>query len=209
MELAVKEKICVFIGGGKVAWRKLQPLLQEGARVLVIAPRAEAEIKKLAEQGRLQWQQCAYRPGMLPQDTLLVFCAADDLAVNQLAAAEAHSLGALVNMAMKPEQGDFLLPAVMRRGRLKIAVSTEGAMPEAARFWRQELETRFTEQQGEFLEWLAEQRQKISRLGTSRQRTLFWRQVFAGPAGEALKAGKFEEAEAMITDAISSFGTQS
>jgi precorrin-2 dehydrogenase/sirohydrochlorin ferrochelatase len=121
------------IGAGKVAARKIRSLLNAGARVTVISPRAT----RLPES--VHWLRRRYRGGDLAGARLVV-AATDDLRVNQLVCAEAKRRRQLVNCIAPPLAGNFFVPAVARRGGIAIAISTDGRSPALAKRLRQELE---------------------------------------------------------------------
>lgn len=123
--LRVCGRLCVVIGGGEVARRKVSGLCAAGAKVRVIALHIHPEL--LATPGI----ELACRP-FLPEDlagAFLVFAATNDRQVNAKVAASARSYGVLVNSADDAEGSDFHLPAVLQRGELTVAVSTNGGSP--------------------------------------------------------------------------------
>jgi precorrin-2 dehydrogenase / sirohydrochlorin ferrochelatase len=136
--LDLKDRRCVLVGGGRVSLRKARRLAGSGARVVVVAPEVLPELREVAAEVH----QREYRSGDLT-GAALAFAAADDRAVNAAVAEEARRLGVPVNVADEPEEGDFAVPAVLRRGELQVAVSTGGASPVLARRIREELEERF------------------------------------------------------------------
>lgn len=127
-----------MIGGGAVAGRKARRLLQARAEVVVISPEVNEELAAMAVE-----VQCRrYEPGDLG-GAYLAFAATDSRVVNAAVVAEAERLGVPVNVADEPEDGDFVLPSTLRRGRLQVAVSTGGASPVLAREVRTRLEEKF------------------------------------------------------------------
>ncbi len=209
MNMKLTDRRCVVVGGGRVALRKVLPLLEEGARVEVIAPQLCGELRQLAAEKKLSWQSAGYVPGCLT-GAFLVFCATDDLSVNTAAAAEAHERGILVNVAAPGRDSDFQVPASIRRGALQLTVSTGGGSPAFSRLLRRQLEARFTQAYGEWLQRLALLRAELQqRPGTSREREQFWRQVLNEGILALVEQGKLEEAEAEVRNAINGFGTQS
>jgi precorrin-2 dehydrogenase/sirohydrochlorin ferrochelatase len=122
---------CVVIGGGVVAERKVSGLLEAGAVIMVISPSLTDTLASLAKKGLLTWHDRPYAPGDL-RGAFLVYAATNDRTVNEEVALEARHLGIPVNVASHAEAGNFISPAVVRRGRLTVAVSTLGAGPVAA-----------------------------------------------------------------------------
>ena len=129
---------CMVIGGGEVADRKARKLLQARARVVVVSPEIGAELESVA----VEIHRRPYREGDL-EGAYLAFAATDSREVNAAVAREAKGRGVPVNVADNPLEGDFALPATLRRGRLQVAVSTGGASPTLARRIREELEDAF------------------------------------------------------------------
>ena len=137
--LDLKERPVLVVGGGRVAARKVEGLLAAGARVTVVAPRAEARIRAWARQGRVCWQARGFEPGDLA-GMELAFIATSDSRANRAAAAEAERRGVWANVADDPSACRFLVPAVLRRGRLTVAVGTQGASPELAAWVRDRID---------------------------------------------------------------------
>jgi precorrin-2 dehydrogenase/sirohydrochlorin ferrochelatase len=129
----------VVVGGGKVALRKARALAEAGARVRVVAPEF---LPEFAADGRFECVREPYAARHVA-GAFLVIAATDDEAVNARVAADARAAGALVNVVDRPALCDFIVPAVVERGRLRIAVSTGGAAPSLARKLRERLEGEF------------------------------------------------------------------
>ena len=139
----LNRRCCVVFGGGAVAERRVEGLLASGADLTLISPVVTDRLKKLAAQGAIRYLERGYEPGDLAGFEL-VFVATDDGAVNLAVFSEARSRAIWVNSADDPGNCDFILPAVIRRGDLSIAISTGGASPAATRMIREELEEYFT-----------------------------------------------------------------
>ena len=134
----VSGRRCVVIGGGGVASRKARGLLASGARVVVVSPDVSPEIEAMD----VTVERRPYAPGDLA-GAALAFAATDRREVNAAVAREATENGIPVNVADRPDEGDFALPSVLRRGGLQVAVSTGGASPTLARKIRDALEPSF------------------------------------------------------------------
>jgi len=129
----------VVIGAGNVATRKIRTLLAAQARLTVISPEAKATIRRLARSKRVRWARRAYRQGDL-RGAFLAIAATNDLAVNELVCTEAKRLRVLVNCIAPPSAGNFIVPSLVRRGRMSLAISTGGASPAFAKRLRRDLE---------------------------------------------------------------------
>ena len=123
--LRIEGRLCVVIGGGEVARRKVQRLLAAGAKVRVIAPEIHPE---LLANTRIEVRCHPFAPDDL-DGVFLVFAATDDRSVNARVAACAEKQGKLVNVADDPDRSDFHLPALLQRGQLTVTVSSAGGSP--------------------------------------------------------------------------------
>jgi len=130
---------CVVIGGGPIAEGKVNGLLATGADVTVVSPTLTAVLAAAAGAGHVCHRPRAYRDGDLA-GCALAFAATGEPAVDAAVADEGRRRGVWVNAADDPAHCDFILPAVLRRGDLAVAVSTGGASPALARAVRDELE---------------------------------------------------------------------
>lgn len=148
---------CLVVGGGRVAERKVALLLECGAEVEVVSPATTRKIADLAARGAIRLARRAVRPADLDR-AFLVFAATDDAQVNQSVAHEVRKAGGLVNVADAPEACNFLVPSVIRRGDLTIAISTGGGSPALAKRLRQRLEATIGPEYEAFLAALRELR---------------------------------------------------
>lgn len=148
---------CLVVGGGRVAERKIALLQDCGAEVEVVSPATTRKIAGLAASGAIRLSRRPVRPTDLDR-AFLVFAATDDAEVNQRVAQEVRKTGGLVNVADAPEACTFLVPAVVRRGDLTIAISTGGGSPALAKRLRQRLEATIGPEYEAFLAALRELR---------------------------------------------------
>ena len=123
---------CMVVGGGEVAARKVATLLEAGAEVTVVSPSLVESLRNLARESRIRNLSRGYEPGDMAGATL-VYAATDDAELHRRLQAEALTRGIPINVADAPELCTFIVPAVLTRGALKIAVSTEGASPAMAK----------------------------------------------------------------------------
>jgi precorrin-2 dehydrogenase/sirohydrochlorin ferrochelatase len=210
LNLDLTDRVCVVIGGGQVAGRKVRDLVAAGAQVTVIAPKLTEGLHKLAATGAIKWQQGKYSPGMLlALRPLLVFCTAGDRAANQQAIAEAREIGALVNAATAPEQTDFSVPSKVVRGDFLLTVSTGGASPAFAKLLRERLEDEYPEVFEEFLQRLHILRQEVKGMpGGSREHERLWRQALTQHVIDLVRAGRLDQAEEEVRNGIIDAGIE-
>jgi precorrin-2 dehydrogenase/sirohydrochlorin ferrochelatase len=138
--LDLQGRSCVVVGGGSIATRKIEALLECGADVAVIAPRVTDAVHDAARAGKLSWMSREYRRGDL-RSAFLAIAATDSAIVNSTVVADAKADRVLVGSVDSGTGADFASAAVARRGELAVAVSSGGRSPGFARYLRDELET--------------------------------------------------------------------
>ena len=143
-------KACLVVGGGRVAERKIERLLDGHANVTVVAPDVTARIRELAGEGAICWHERNYRDGEAGGYFLTV-AATNDRAANDQVSRDAQAAERLVNVVDAPGLSNVYAPAVVRRDDLQIAVSTSGACPALAKRLREEMESRYPAAYGPLL----------------------------------------------------------
>lgn len=200
--LDIRDKPCVVIGGGNVSERKVLSLLNAGANVTVISPDITAKINCLKEEGKVAVIRRLYSDGDL-KGAVLVFAATDCEEANRKISEEAHNRGILLNMADNPEVCDFIVPSVVERGPLSIAISTGGASPAFAKRVREELEDRYGGEYAIFLDIMAAVRQKLLTIRAENvKKRKFFNKLASSSIPELIKAGKWEEVDNTITSIL-------
>lgn len=174
INLDVRDKMVIIVGGGGVAVRKCSVLLDAGARVTVIAPHLDSALAELHRNGRLHHEARQFRPGDL-EGAFLVFAATDNPQVNRSVTDEARARSILANSADGPEYGSFTLPAILNRGDLTIGVSTGGKSPALARVIRNQLETLYGQEYEHALEIMGNLREKLL---TEKGNSAYNKQIF-------------------------------
>ncbi len=150
----------VVIGGGAVAWRKVQGLLAAGSSVTVISPDLVPGLAELNAAGAIAVTPRCYQDGDLT-GAWLVVAATDDASVNHAVSAEAMRRGCLVNVVDDPDHSNFIVPAVLRRGEIAVTICTGGASPALARRLRERLDELIPPEYGDFAALLAELRPEL------------------------------------------------
>ena len=158
--LDIRGKICVVVGGGDVAVRKAERLLDCGAKVLVISPQLSFELAELKEKKLISHIAAEYS-GDLIDGAALIIGATDDEKTNARISNDARSKGIPVNIVDDPQKCDFILPALVQRGDLAMAIGTAGKSPALARHLREELEAKYGEEYKILLDILGKLRVKM------------------------------------------------
>ncbi len=160
VSLDLKGRRCVVVGGGAVAERKAEALVEFGAAVLVASPSLTSRLTELASGGQIEHIDSGYREELL-NGAFLVIGATDDRETNRRISCDAQRRGILVNIVDDPELCTFFVPACIRRGDLVIGVSTSGKSPAMARRLREELEGQYGPEYGRLADLLGELRDEV------------------------------------------------
>ncbi|MDP8986851.1 MAG: bifunctional precorrin-2 dehydrogenase/sirohydrochlorin ferrochelatase, partial [Actinomycetota bacterium] len=167
---------------------KLETLLPTGARLVVVSPRITPRLAEAVAEGRLQWRPRRYRRGDL-RGASLVLAATGDARLNARLRRHAHRAGALVNAVDDPAHCDVTVPAVVRRGPVTVAITTDGHSPAAARFLREELDALLPATVGDLVALAAEARAELRRQGRYRYDYAAWRDGLLEPGRRTIADG--------------------
>lgn len=196
--LKLAGKPCLVVGGGAVAERKVGLLLRAGAQVTVVAPALTAGLAALAGERRIRHRAADWHEA-LPGAPWLVIAATGDPAVNAAVARAAERRGVLCNVVDDGESSGFILPAIVDRSPVIVAIGTGGRAPVLAQRLKNALEAWLPARIGVLAEragrWRALVRKRFS---TPDERRRFWQRFFDGPAAQHLLAGRDGEAEALV-----------
>jgi precorrin-2 dehydrogenase / sirohydrochlorin ferrochelatase len=158
--MKLEGRSCLVVGAGTVGEPKISSLIEAGASVRVVALHATTAVTEWAEAGAIAWEARAFNNADLDH-TFLVIAATNSRDVNAAIFYEARQRDIQCNVVDDPEYCDFYYPAVVRRGDLQIAISTNGRSPALAQRIRRELEIQFGPEYGEWLEELGRARQQL------------------------------------------------
>ncbi len=160
--LNLKGRLCVVIGGGSVAERKVRGLLRAGANIKVVSPGITKGLEELVRGGQIHYINRTYQREDI-KDAFLVIAATADVDINKAVFNDARNIP--VNVVDVPELCSFIVPSIVSRGALTIAISTSGVSPAMAKSIREELEELFPEEIEDFFQFLEEIRMKIKDSG--------------------------------------------
>jgi precorrin-2 dehydrogenase/sirohydrochlorin ferrochelatase len=200
--LDLSARPCLVVGGGTVAERKVETLLSAQGQVTVISPTLTPQLLVWAKDHLITVFQRSYRPGDL-EGFALVFVATDDVALHKHIADEAREAGVLLNVADQPEFCSFIVPAIVSRGDLTLAVSTGGASPALASKIRQDLERHYGPEYGMTLRVLARVREWVaqSQLTAAERRRVFTTLV-ESPLVEYVRERQSEKVNALLQQTL-------
>lgn len=198
----LKEQPCLVVGGGSVAARKVVMLRKAGGRVTVVAPRLTDDLAEQAKAGDISHHARTFQASDL-DGMQLVIAATDDMAVNAEVSRLAHARGMPVNVVDNPELCSFIVPSILDRSPVMIAVSTGGASPVLARQLRTRLETLIPSAYGRLGAIIEEYREAAKqRFGDTDARRRFWEEILEGPITELVFAGREADARKRIEAAL-------
>ncbi len=194
---------CLVVGGGEIAVRKVESLLRAGAAVHVVAPQLAPELQSRLDAGELTHDARAFSDTDL-EGRRLAIAATDSREVNHRVAELAKARAIPVNVVDRPEDGNFIMPSVIDRSPVVVAVSTGGASPVLARLVRSRLESMLPAGYGRLAELCARYRRRINdRFANSAERRRFWDRVLQGGVAERVFSGHLEEADAAMERELS------
>ncbi len=200
--LNLKHRECVVIGGGEVAFRKISLLLDAGAVVTVYSPVLGETLRRWVDEGKITHFSQEFSPEML-EKCALVIAATDDTAVNRRVSDSAKTLGIPVNVVDQPDLCTFIMPSIIDRSPVTIAVSTGGRSPVLTRLIRARLETLIPAGYGSLAKLVAAFRDKVKRkFKHSPRRRQFWEEVLQGRIAELAYSGQDKAAEKALQERL-------
>lgn len=190
----LKHRQCLVVGGGDIAARKAALLLKAQASVSIVAPEISEMCRQLLDDdryvGKIEWINAKFSPTYLGEQ-ILVIAATDDENVNLQVYQAAKDRKILANVADQPEMCDFILPSVLDRSPIVVAISSGGQSPILARQLRARLETLIPPAYSKLGLLVGEYRERVkAKFGQLKQRRRFWESVLQGPVADHVLAGR-------------------
>jgi precorrin-2 dehydrogenase len=168
MFVRLEGRSVVVVGGGEIAASKIDNLLQAGAKVLIVSPALNSQLASLVKENKIEWREKEFSSGDL-QNAFLVIAATSVPSVNEAVFRAAEERGLLCNAVDDIENCHFYYGAVVQRGDLQIAISTNGKSPALAQRLRKELEAQFGLEYEGWIEWLGAAREVLRASGASQE----------------------------------------
>jgi len=190
------------VGGGEVASRKVKLLCDAGASVKIISPEICNDLQARINSGEVSLIARDYQEGDCC-DVDIVIAATDDMTVNRKVSEEAKAANIPVNVVDAPELCSFIVPSIIDRSPVMLAVSSGGSSPVLARLLRARLETLIPASYGRLAILLKSYREKVKeRFNTGNQRRQFWEKILQGPLTELMFSGQENSARKLLEEAI-------
>ncbi len=199
--LNIHDQTGLVVGGGATATRKVELLLRANAKVTVVAPRLTEQLQNWVDEGRITYRADHFAPTDL-QHCRLVIAATNDKAINEQVSMLAQAQGTPVNVVDQPQLCSFIMPSIIDRSPVQIAISTGGASPVLARLLRARLETMIPAAYGKLAEFVASFRLLVKQRLPFNERKSFWETVLQGPIAEMLLSGHTPAATKALEDLI-------
>jgi uroporphyrin-III C-methyltransferase/precorrin-2 dehydrogenase/sirohydrochlorin ferrochelatase len=191
----------LVLGGGAPAATKLRLLAKTNARLRCVALNFHPEISALAAEGRVEAEHADPTTAAFAGAALVI--AATGSSADTAIAVRARQEGILINAVDKPELCDFIMPAITDRGRVVVAIGTEGDSPVLARRIREQIEALLPEGLGTLAGFIGENRKRVADvLPDFGERRAFWEEVIDGPIGALSLSGKDSEAQEAVDAAL-------
>lgn len=183
-------KPVLLVGGGEVAERKARLLLDAGAQLTVVAPELDPELAELAANGSIEWLAGEFAPAQLAGKWLVV-AATDRREVNALVYQSANQARIFANVVDDPKRSSFIMPSIIDRSPLMVAISSGGKAPVLARLLREKLEAMLPQHLGAVAAFAGRLRDRVkARFATMGERRRFWERLLgADRLGQALARG--------------------
>jgi len=188
---------CLVVGGGTVALRKVEALLEHQAIVKVISPKLSSQLEKMASENTIEIEARQYRSGDL-EGAFLVIAATDNAEVNGRVSRDARRLGLLINVVDDAARSNFIVPSSLSRGDITIAISTAGTSPALARKIRTELEDYFGAEYAALARLAGEVRRQLIGSGQAVSPERWQKALDIGYLIGMLREGKEAEARAAL-----------
>ncbi len=192
--LKLEGKTCLMVGGGEVAYRKIKSLESTHVRIYVVAREVSKSVEEMVQQGQVIHLAKEYDSSQM-DGCELVIAATNDEELNRRISCDAHDRHIPVNVVDNPGLCSFIMPSVVDRHPVQIAISTGGASPVLARLLRARLETLVPSAYGKLAELMKSVRKEVKqKLPVQRERRHFWESVLQGPIAELLLSGQEDRA---------------
>ena len=204
----LKDRPCLIIGGGEVAARKANLLIQANAKVTIVSPKISMSTQALVENNQANWLQSEFDHRRL-EEQILVIASTNDMASNRHIYQQAKQRNILVNVVDCPELCDFILPSILDRSPVIIAVSSGGHSPILARQLRAKLGTMIPPSYGRLADLVGSYRDAVKdKFPKLSMRRRFWESILRGEVANHVLAGRDDLGERTLQAVLADIGPE-
>ena len=183
----IQKRPVLVIGGGEVACRKIDMLLQADADITVVAPSIKSYLMNYVEEGKIHYIKGFYHSELLTKEYVQVWATTDNSDLNHQVYRDAHEARILVNVVDDTPHCDFITPSMVNRGRVQVAISSGGSSPVLIRIIREQIETQLSTKVAMLADFGADKRNVIKQhFLTVDERRKFWETFLRAPEIEKL-----------------------
>lgn len=208
ISLKLQQQPCLIVGGGHIAYRKALLLQKAGARIDVVAPDIEENLRELVSQSQGQYVAAPFSTDFPLAHYRLVIAATDQADVNRLVFEVCEARNILVNSVDDPPNCRFMVPAIVDRSPLVISIASNGTSPVLSRQIRTQLETTIPHGMGKLAAFSGQWRTRVkAKIANPDERRIFWEDLYAGPLKEQVFNDNLAEAERLIEQALEAWTT--
>lgn len=208
ISLKLQQQRCLIVGGGQIAWRKATLLAKAGAIIDVIAPAISTQLQQLVAQTQGQCIHQAYTQNSVLTAYRLVIAATNDAEVNHQVFVQCERANILVNSVDDIPNCRFMIPAIVDRSPLVIAVASNGSSPVLSRQIRTQLESLIPHQLGKLAQFSGQWRQRVkAEISNPNQRRIFWENLYNSPLKEQVFQDQLSAAEQSMQRALADWQT--
>lgn len=208
ISLKLQQQPCLIVGGGHIAYRKALLLQKAGARIDVVAPDIEENLRELVSQSQGQYVAAPFSTDFPLVHYRLVIAATDQADVNRLVFEVCEARNILVNSVDDPPNCRFMVPAIVDRSPLVISIASNGTSPVLSRQIRTQLETTIPHGMGKLAAFSGQWRTRVkAKIANPDERRIFWEDLYAGPLKEQVFNDNLAEAEHLIEQALEAWTT--
>jgi uroporphyrin-III C-methyltransferase/precorrin-2 dehydrogenase/sirohydrochlorin ferrochelatase len=200
----IKDKPCLVVGGGEIAFRKINLLLKANAEVTCLAINCCNNVVELASKNQIKYINKEFDPSDISNQYLII-SATDDALLNEQVSQLANIANIPVNVVDSPDLCSFIMPSIVDRSPIVIAISSAGKAPVLARLIRAKLESTIPHAYGKLAELAGDFRDQVkAKFSKIEDRRYFWEKIFSGIVAEKVFSGKFGEAKSDLQTQLNS-----
>jgi precorrin-2 dehydrogenase / sirohydrochlorin ferrochelatase len=198
----LKDKKTVVVGAGNVGQRKIENLLKHGAKVSVVSREVTSGLSRLMKERKITYLGREFHEEDL-NGAFLVIAATDDPSLNHSVSASARKKGILVNAVDQPVDCTFIVPSILMRGDLVIAISTSGRSPALAKRIREDLENRYGLEYQAFLVLLGKLREEVLKKGFSqKENKAIFERIVHSPILEMIRNEEWDRMASLLSEIL-------